>query len=393
MRDLALNLFWANRFSMTMYEKRPTRWADVPRTRSDVFLPVLEPWEDGEAKVAGVQEAYRTLPAGGDDAEDRIFAMLFDVFGNRKHHATTLPAVKPTVAEFLAQPGSLTFRLPDYDPDFPVYDYTDIVDCSEDVPELEALHRWAMVLHNQYPWDRSQVELVRGRGARRRRRGRRLPPAGQGGPGLPARLGAAPASTRRRAPESRPPVRPFPAVDVRRHFSVLPRLEALAAVHGDQVCSNDDLIRNTAYNWSPMSADEIRDKTGIEQRRYSRADPGGARSAGRRGGARESRSGAGGDRRRPGLHLHQLAAHPVRGDLSVRPARHLPDARRLRHHRRLRGHALRAGRGHPPPAGGPAAGARGVRGEVLRQDRQRPDVAHDLRGRCGSDRHRRRSGG
>jgi 3-oxoacyl-(acyl-carrier-protein) synthase III len=64
-------------------------------------------------------------------------------------------------------------------------------------------------------------------------------------------------------------VRPFPAVDVRQRFSVLPRLEALAAVHGDQVCSNDDLIRNTAYNWSPMSADEISSKTGIEQRRYS----------------------------------------------------------------------------------------------------------------------------
>ena len=40
-------------------------------------------------------------------------------------------------------------------------------------------------------------------------------------------------------------------------------------VHGDQVCSNDDLIRNSAYNWSPMGADEIREKTGIEQRRYS----------------------------------------------------------------------------------------------------------------------------
>src|SRR5450631_2497511 len=37
MRDLALNLFWTNRFAMTLWEKRPTRWADVPRTRTDVF--------------------------------------------------------------------------------------------------------------------------------------------------------------------------------------------------------------------------------------------------------------------------------------------------------------------------------------------------------------------
>ena len=84
MRDMALNLFWANRFSITMYDKRPTRWADVPRTRPDVFLPVLEPWPDGDAKVAAVQEAYPTLPAQWDaEVEDRIFDVLFDVYGHR----------------------------------------------------------------------------------------------------------------------------------------------------------------------------------------------------------------------------------------------------------------------------------------------------------------------
>ena len=64
MRDLALNMFWANRFSITMYDKRPTRWADVPRNRADVFLPVLEPWEDGETKMAAVQAAYPALTSG-----------------------------------------------------------------------------------------------------------------------------------------------------------------------------------------------------------------------------------------------------------------------------------------------------------------------------------------
>ena len=271
MRDLALNLFWANRFAMTMYEKRPTRWADVPRTRTDVFLPALQPWEDGDTKIAAVRTAYPTLPAQWDEAvEDRIFGILFDVFGNRRHHATTLPAIKPTVAQFLETPGNLTFRLPNYDPDYPVYDYTDILDCDEEVPELESLLRWAMVLHNQYPWDRSQMELVEAgsladddyvvtfhpRDAEVRAFLRRL--AG----GVRSRT-AAPAQ------EPRQPVRPFPAIDVRRQFAVLPRLESLAAVHGDQVCSNDDLIRNSAYNWSPMGAREISDKTGIEQRRYS----------------------------------------------------------------------------------------------------------------------------
>ena len=271
LRDMALNLFWANRFAITMYDKRPTRWADVPRTRNDVFLPVLTPWVDADAKVAAVQTAYGDLPAQWDAAvEDRVFDVLFDVFGHKKHHATTLPAVKPTVAEFLDTAGALTFRLRDYDPDFPVYDPDDILDASEDVPELEALHRWAMVLHNQYPWDRAGVELVEAsalsdddhvvvfhprdkhvRGFLRRvARGETVPAA------APAR-------------ETRPPARPFPSIDVRSHFTVMPKLESLAAVHGDQVCTNDDLIRNSAYNWSPMGADEIRDKTGIEARRYS----------------------------------------------------------------------------------------------------------------------------
>src|SRR3954464_6477590 len=270
MRDMALNLFWANRFAITMYDMRPTRWAEVPRTRSDVFLPVLEPWEDGETKGAAVEQAYPTLsPRWDGTVEDRIFAILFDVFANRKHHATTLPAIKPTVAEFLEHPGNLTFRLPHYDPDYPVYGFDDILDVDEDVPELEALHRWAMVLHNQYPWDRSQMELAAAgdledddyvvvfhpRDKEVRAFLRRL------ATGAAHRLPAQPR-------ESRQPVRPYRPLDVR-DLRVLPRLEALAAVHGDQACTNDDLIRNSAYNWSPMSAEEISAKTGIEQRRYS----------------------------------------------------------------------------------------------------------------------------
>ncbi|HEY5427905.1 MAG TPA: hypothetical protein VIK04_02215, partial [Solirubrobacteraceae bacterium] len=43
LRDLAMNLVWGNRYAMTMYEKRPTRWRDLPRRRDDVFLPLLTP--------------------------------------------------------------------------------------------------------------------------------------------------------------------------------------------------------------------------------------------------------------------------------------------------------------------------------------------------------------
>ena len=72
------------------------------------------------------------------------------------------------------------------------------------------------------------------------------------------------------------PVRPYPALDVRKDLAVQPRIEAIAAVHGEQVCTNEDLIRNSAYNWSPMSAEEISAKTGIEARRYTCRQPRGA---------------------------------------------------------------------------------------------------------------------
>jgi 3-oxoacyl-[acyl-carrier-protein] synthase III len=271
MRDVALNMFWVGRYALTMYEKRPTRWRDVPRRRNDVFIPIVERWEDGDHKVAAVKTAYDALPPAWDaESEDRIFAILFDVFGHRKHHATELSAIKPTVADILSDPSNLTFRLNGYDPDFPTYGLDDIIDCAEDAPELEALHRWAMVLHNQYPWDRSQAELVEVGQLDDDDYVVVLHPRDQEVRHFLRRLEAGERSvTRSPARAAAPPVRPYPTVDVRARFSVMPRIEALTAVHGDRPCTNEDLIRNAAYNWSPMAADEIRDKTGIEQRLYT----------------------------------------------------------------------------------------------------------------------------
>ena len=279
LRDLGQHLYWANRYSITMFDRRPTRWRDLAKRRDDVYLPVLTPWEDSERKVAAVEQAFRTLPPTWDGkAEDTIFDLLFDLFRTKLYHATELPPIKPTVGEFLAQPDALTFVMPDYDPDYPVFTTEQILDANEDVPELEALMRWAMVLHNQYPWDRSRTELrgpaeigdddfVVAFHPRNRdvqafiERVKRPYPA------------AAQDTATRGLGDSVEPVTPYPPVRVREAFTVQPRFEALAIARGEHVCTNADVIRNASFSWSPMSADEIAAKTGIEQRCYTSREP------------------------------------------------------------------------------------------------------------------------
>jgi 3-oxoacyl-[acyl-carrier-protein] synthase-3 len=274
LRDLALDLFWVNRYAMTMYEKRPTRWRDVPRQRDDVFLPVLSPWEGAEP-ASTIEAGYRRLPVTWDEgAEHKAFRILLDVFRNKKGLGAELPAIKPTVAEMLATPKRLTYHLLTYDPDYPGYGYDDIVEFAHPVPELEALTRQAMVLHNQYRWQRDKTRLIpvgqlhdddfvvvfhpRSEDVLQFIRRVKSPPRA-----LRSRPGPAP---------SVPPAAPYPPVDVRTRFSVMPRIEAVAVYKGERVCTNDDLVRNAAYCWSPMTADEIRRKTGIDERVYTELD-------------------------------------------------------------------------------------------------------------------------
>jgi len=272
LRDLAMNLVWGNRYAMTMYEKRPTRWRDLPRGRDDVFLPLLTPWEQGERKVAAVAAAWTELPPAWDaDAEDRIFTLLFDIFRHKRHHAAELPPVKPTVAEITSDPENLTFCFPTHDPDYPTRSYQEILDCTETVPELEPLHRLAMVLHNQYPWDlaRTRLKEVGKIGdddfvvAFVPRNHEVLEFIRRVKAGRPAAPRPAPAA------EAREPVEPFVPIVVREQFALMPRLESLAVVKGEHVCTNEDVIRNAAYSWSPMTADDIQEKTGIEERLYT----------------------------------------------------------------------------------------------------------------------------
>jgi 3-oxoacyl-[acyl-carrier-protein] synthase III len=301
LRDLGQNLFWVNRYSITMFDKRPTRWRDLPKRRDDVFLPLVSPWPDSERKVAAVERAFHQLPPTWDaEAENRVFALLFDVFRTKLHNGAELPAIKPTVAEFMKEPDALTFVSPDYDPDYPVFCTEEILDAHEEVPELEALMRWAMVLHNQYPWDRSGTEL---RGPDRigdddfvvalhpRNRDvmafidrvRRSGSPGQGTAGMTAPATRQPAEAvaqrrmttpaAQRPAEVVAPAAPYQPVRVREAFAIQPALEALAIVRGEHVCGNTDVIRNASFSWSPMSPEQITAKTGIQQRRYTSREP------------------------------------------------------------------------------------------------------------------------
>src|SRR6266567_4633984 len=274
LRDLALHLFWVNRYAMTMYEKRPTRWRDVARHRDDLFLPVFAV-RDGTETTTAIESAYRALPATWDEGtEDKICRVLLDLFRHKKGAGAELPAIKPTVGELLARPKSLTYHLLAHNPDYPGYGHDDIIEFAHRVPELEALLRQAMVLHNQYRWDRARTRLTEVgqlhdddfvvvfhpkhdevlQFIRREKGGRRVRP-------------------RKPAPaEARPPMAPYPPVTVRERFRVMPRLEAIGVYKGERPCSNEDLIRNAAYCWSPMTVEEILRKTGIEQRLYTELD-------------------------------------------------------------------------------------------------------------------------
>ena len=277
-RDLVLNRFWMNRYTLTMYEKRPTRWKDLPRQRDDIFLPVYKPRDDSAITTA-IEAGYRALPPSWDEElEDRSFSILLNVFRNKLSAGGELRPIRPTVSEALADPANRTRHLLAYDPDYLRYTFDDVIDCLHPVPELEALMRQCMILHNQYPWDpststRTEISKLKDddyvvafhpRNEAVLRFIQRVKREENWGPRIrPYRI---------KRPDTlalSEPIKPYPPVEVSKRFKILPRIEAIAVYEGEVTCSNADLIRNHAYCWSRMSAVEISQKTGIEQRRYT----------------------------------------------------------------------------------------------------------------------------
>ena len=168
---------------------------------------------------------------------------LFDVFGHRPHHATELPAIKPTVAEILADPTQLTFCLDDYDPDYPVLGFEDI----RRLPRGRARARGAAPLVDgaarPVPVGPGARAAEGGRRPRRRRlRGRCSPRAtatcSTSSAGCSA--GERPRRSGPRRPTEARAAGPAPYPAVRRARAVracMPRIEALAVVKGEHACT------------------------------------------------------------------------------------------------------------------------------------------------------------
>ncbi|MGA2353009.1 MAG: 3-oxoacyl-[acyl-carrier-protein] reductase [Terriglobales bacterium] len=274
-RDMALNLFWAQRYVLTMYEKRPTRWGDLPRNRSDIFLGLYKP-RDFAGPTAAIEAGYVKLPAMWDEeTEDKSFRMLMDVLRNKQGSGGEFRALRPTVAEILTNPSNRTYRLLSYDRDYPGYDYDDVIDCIHTIPELEALMRQAMILHNQYRWDPATSTSTEVGKLQDDDYVVAFHPRNSDVTEFLRRVKRNGNSVHRPKPE-RPatlalsePEKPYPPVIVRDTFTVMPRIEAIAVYEGEIPCTNQDLISNHAYCWSRMSAADVSEKTGIESRCYS----------------------------------------------------------------------------------------------------------------------------
>src|SRR5271167_2894927 len=279
-RDLVLNRFWVNRYTFTMYEKRPIRWGDLPRHRGDVFLPIYKA-RDVSAVVTAIEAGYQDLPPSWDEElEDRAFQILLNVLRNSISTGGELRPIRPTVEEALSNPANRTRHLTSYDPDYLRYNYQDVIDCLHPQPELEALMRQCMILHNQYPWDpgtSSQFEIGKLKDddyvvafyPRSQEVSQFIQRAKQDENWGPRIRQVPLRRARNETLALSEPIKPYPPVEVSKKFAILPRIEAVSVYMGEVPCTNADLIRNHAYCWSRMSAAEISEKTGIEQRRYT----------------------------------------------------------------------------------------------------------------------------
>ena len=333
LRDLALDLFWVNRYAHDHVREAAhalARRAAAARRRLPAGVPTLG---RRRARQPPSRPATGRCRRRGTRApRTRSARILLDVFRHKKGAGAELPAIKPTVGEILANPKNLTYHLLAYDPDYPGYGvrrhhrvrpsgcrswkpscgrpWCSTTSTAGTAPrprliEVGQLHDDDFVVVFQ-PRSDDVVALHPARqGLRRRPRPRKPAPARS------RRARGALSAGRRAASASRScrGSRRWPCYK------------------GERACTNDDLIRNAAYCWSPMTAagDPGEDRHRAAPLHRARPRPHGA--PGGPAGPREGRAATRGDRRRALLLVHQHEDDAVARHLALRAARHVPDPR------------------------------------------------------------------
>jgi 3-oxoacyl-(acyl-carrier-protein) synthase III len=131
-----------------------------------------------------------------------------------------------------------------------------------------------MVLHNQHPWDRSKAKLKTFDEMEDDDVVVLFYPKNRDVLDFIYRVKSGTVSLPQtpKAALSCAPVTPLLPLVLATDTPVRPKIESLAIRKGEVICNNDDVVRNSPPSWSPMSAAEITEKTGIERRRYT-AEP------------------------------------------------------------------------------------------------------------------------
>jgi 3-oxoacyl-(acyl-carrier-protein) synthase III len=270
LRDLIRFLYWTQRYFLTLYTVRPCRWEDRPRGDRSARLPLASALELGQPLVDVVVQAFARLPAGRPGpGETDVLEMLTEPLACVTYDPSALTADPPSVDEALRQTNALALLVSGPTPICEQQTVTEVLQLRDRHPELTALLRQAGAIVREH--------------------------AGRWGPPAISRLTSLSSSdfvllawpraehvqhlleTDAEVQASGPleSQRSSPALirGVGRRRRYTPSrgviLRGIAAVDAELRATNEDIVANAAWHWSPMTAEDIFARTGIRERRYT----------------------------------------------------------------------------------------------------------------------------
>ncbi len=265
--DCTRYLYWAHRYSLTLYNLRPCRWEDAPVGDPEARLPFTVPLDAARDTAGVVTGAFASIPpAWPGHTEQDVLDLLAEPLACVPYDAARLSPAPLCVEVAAEDPESVAMRVPRPSPLEARLHRRNVLELTDPVPELTALLRQAGAIACEHVgrWGRLELKKIRELRAsdfvllawpRSEHVARLLDDR-------PGRHGPARAS--------RPIER---AVAGTAHLRYSPSrgvtIAALAAAKGEVRVTNDDLIANAAWHWSPMSSADIFERTGILERRYT----------------------------------------------------------------------------------------------------------------------------